>query len=50
MRGLTRRVIPLFCWAYAVWVLLTWTLTAEQAREEINGPVERVLAKYGWGR
>jgi multicomponent Na+:H+ antiporter subunit E len=29
-RVLTRRVIPLFCWAYAVWVLLTWTRTAEQ--------------------
>ena len=29
-RVLTRRVIALFCWAYAVWVLLTWTRTAEQ--------------------
>jgi multicomponent Na+:H+ antiporter subunit E len=30
MRVLTRRVIPLFCWAYAAWVLLTWTRTVEQ--------------------
>jgi multicomponent Na+:H+ antiporter subunit E len=30
VRWLTRRVIPLFCWAYASWVLLTWTRTAEQ--------------------
>jgi multicomponent Na+:H+ antiporter subunit E len=22
----------------------------EQAREQINGPVERILARYGWGR
>ena len=27
---MTRRVIALFCWAYGVWVLLTWTRTAEQ--------------------
>ncbi len=25
-----RRVAALFCWAFGVWVLLTWTLTAEQ--------------------
>jgi multicomponent Na+:H+ antiporter subunit E len=25
-----RRVAALFCWAYLVWVLLTWTLTLEQ--------------------
>jgi multicomponent Na+:H+ antiporter subunit E len=25
-----RRLIALFCWAFAVWVLLTWTRTAEQ--------------------
>jgi multicomponent Na+:H+ antiporter subunit E len=25
----TRRVIALFCWAYLVWALLTWTLTVE---------------------
>jgi multisubunit Na+/H+ antiporter MnhE subunit len=25
-----RRVIALFCWAFGVWVLLTWTLTLEQ--------------------
>ncbi len=24
------RVVGLFCWAFGVWVLLTWTLTAEQ--------------------
>jgi len=24
------RVIALFCWAFLVWVLLTWTLTLEQ--------------------
>jgi multicomponent Na+:H+ antiporter subunit E len=30
VRVLTRRVLALFCWAYAVWVLLTWTRTAEQ--------------------
>ena len=24
------RLVGLFCWAFAVWVLLTWTLTAEQ--------------------
>ena len=27
---MTRRVIAGFCWAYGVWVLLTWTRTAEQ--------------------
>lgn len=27
---MTRRATALFCWAYAVWVLLTWTRTAEQ--------------------
>jgi multicomponent Na+:H+ antiporter subunit E len=27
---MARRVVALFCWAYGVWVLLTWTLTAEQ--------------------
>ena len=27
---MTRRAMALFCWAYAVWVLLTWTRTAEQ--------------------
>jgi multicomponent Na+:H+ antiporter subunit E len=27
---MTRRAAALFCWAYAVWVLLTWTRTAEQ--------------------
>src|ERR1700722_20900803 len=30
VRELTRRAAALFCWAYAVWVLLTWTRTAEQ--------------------
>ena len=30
MRELTRRGAALFCWAYGVWVLLTWTRTAEQ--------------------
>ena len=25
-----RRVVALFCWAFSVWVLLTWTLTPEQ--------------------
>jgi multicomponent Na+:H+ antiporter subunit E len=24
------RLVGLFCWAFGVWVLLTWTLTAEQ--------------------
>jgi len=24
------RVVALFCWAYGIWVLLTWTLTLEQ--------------------
>jgi multicomponent Na+:H+ antiporter subunit E len=24
-----RRIVALFCWAYLVWVLLTWTLTLE---------------------
>jgi len=24
------RLAGLFCWAFGVWVLLTWTLTAEQ--------------------
>lgn len=27
---MTVRVIALFCWAFGVWVLLTWTLTLEQ--------------------
>jgi multicomponent Na+:H+ antiporter subunit E len=27
---MTRRVIALFCWAYLVWVVLTWTRTLEQ--------------------
>jgi multicomponent Na+:H+ antiporter subunit E len=27
---MTGRVIALFCWAFGVWVLLTWTLTLEQ--------------------
>jgi multicomponent Na+:H+ antiporter subunit E len=27
---MVRRVTALFCWAFGVWVLLTWTLTAEQ--------------------
>jgi multicomponent Na+:H+ antiporter subunit E len=27
---MARRVTALFCWAYAAWVLLTWTRTAEQ--------------------
>jgi multicomponent Na+:H+ antiporter subunit E len=27
---LGRRAVALFCWAYAAWVLLTWTRTAEQ--------------------
>lgn len=27
---LAARAAALFCWAYAVWVLLTWTRTAEQ--------------------
>jgi multicomponent Na+:H+ antiporter subunit E len=26
---MTRRIVALFCWAYLVWVLLTWTLTLE---------------------
>jgi multicomponent Na+:H+ antiporter subunit E len=30
VRVLGRRAAALFCWAYAAWVLLTWTLTAEQ--------------------
>jgi multicomponent Na+:H+ antiporter subunit E len=25
-----RRVLALFCWAFGIWVLLTWTLTLEQ--------------------
>jgi multicomponent Na+:H+ antiporter subunit E len=29
-RAAGRRVIALFCWAYAVWILLTWTRTAQQ--------------------
>ena len=28
--ALAARAAALFCWAYAVWVLLTWTRTAEQ--------------------
>jgi multicomponent Na+:H+ antiporter subunit E len=27
---MARRVSALFCWAFGVWVLLTWTLTVEQ--------------------
>jgi multicomponent Na+:H+ antiporter subunit E len=27
---MARRMIALFCWAFAVWTLLTWTRTAEQ--------------------
>jgi multicomponent Na+:H+ antiporter subunit E len=27
---MARRVVALFCWAFLVWVLLTWTLTLEQ--------------------
>ncbi len=26
---MARRVVALFCWAYLVWVLLTWTLSVE---------------------
>lgn len=26
---MTRRIVALSCWAYLVWVLLTWTLTLE---------------------
>jgi multicomponent Na+:H+ antiporter subunit E len=29
-RPMLIRVLALWCWAYLVWVLLTWTLTAEQ--------------------
>lgn len=29
-RALAARTAALFCWAYAAWVLLTWTRTAEQ--------------------
>jgi multicomponent Na+:H+ antiporter subunit E len=29
-RRAAARVIGLWCWAYLVWALLTWTLTAEQ--------------------
>jgi multicomponent Na+:H+ antiporter subunit E len=29
-RQVLARLIALWCWAYLVWVLLTWTLTAEQ--------------------
>lgn len=25
-----RRILPLACWSYLVWILLTWTLTWEQ--------------------
>jgi multicomponent Na+:H+ antiporter subunit E len=28
--AVARRIAALFCWAFAVWVLLTWTATAEQ--------------------
>lgn len=28
--ALAARIAALFCWAYAAWVLLTWTRTAEQ--------------------
>jgi multicomponent Na+:H+ antiporter subunit E len=28
--SMARRVSALFCWAFAVWVLLTWTFTAQQ--------------------
>ncbi len=27
---MARRVSALFCWAFGVWVLLTWTLTLQQ--------------------
>jgi multicomponent Na+:H+ antiporter subunit E len=27
---MARRLVALFCWAFLVWVLLTWTLTLEQ--------------------
>ena len=27
---MARRVCALFCWAFGVWVLLTWTLTVQQ--------------------
>ena len=30
MRVLTRRVVPLFCWSYGIWILLTWESAAEQ--------------------
>lgn len=29
-RPMLVRLLALWCWAYLVWVLLTWTLTAEQ--------------------
>ena len=29
-RQVLARLIALWCWAYLLWVLLTWTLTAEQ--------------------
>ncbi len=29
--AVTRRRLALFCWAYLVWVILTWTRTAEQS-------------------
>lgn len=28
--AMARRIAGLFCWAFAAWVLLTWTRTAEQ--------------------
>src|SRR6202050_5232396 len=46
---MTRRVIALFCWAYGVWVLLTWTRTAEQLLfgAGIAGVVAVALAPLG---
>jgi multicomponent Na+:H+ antiporter subunit E len=44
-----RRVAALFCWAFLVWVLLTWTLTLEQmlAGAAVAAAVAVALAPLG---
>ena len=46
---MARRVCALFCWAFGVWVLLTWTLTVQQLAfgAEIAAVVAVALAPLG---
>src|SRR3984893_7065929 len=47
--GMPSRLIGLWCWAYLVWALLTWTLTIEQVLFGvlIAAPVAVALAPLG---